>query len=249
MAATITCRTPQGRDVAVPLAALLTPALREQARVDANQWIKQLRLVPYDAVPMRQRFRYRHDSLWWFTELYLHKMRQLDTGVRTVLALEAARAEHQPTRMTVASANPAERDAALAFGRAHAVPIDLTGRPVARKDLSWASYSIGLSARLSRMRASSLPVARHPAVAAFVHTAFWKQTGDATGPQQESYVGAVLDAVSAEGREGDLYCVGVGPRRNFRTRRWWDPVATWRRDARLVTPVERLAPYASLIFF
>ncbi len=195
---------------------------------------------------MRQRFRYRHDSLWWFTELYLHKMRQLDAGVRTVLALEAARAEHQPTRLTVASADPAVRDAAVAFGQSHGVPVELAGQARARKNLSWESYSIGLSARLSRMRASALPVARHPAVAAFVHTAFWKQTADASGPQQESYVGAVLDAVAAGGRDGDLYCVGVGPRRNFRTRRWWDPVATWRRDARLVTPVERLAPYASL---
>ena len=71
------------------MASALTPARREQARADANQWIKRLRLAPYGGVSMRERFTYRGDSLWWFTELYLHKMRRLDVAVSTVLALEA----------------------------------------------------------------------------------------------------------------------------------------------------------------
>ena len=154
-------------------------------------------------------------------------MRQLDTAVATVLALEAVRDEHQPTRIDRASrpippcATRPRRSAART-----ASPIDLTAPPSRAPASAWPSYLIGLNARLSRLRASALPVARRPAVAAFVHTAFWRAAGGQDGPQQESYVGAVLDAMAAGGRDGDLFCVGVGPRRNFRTRRWWDPVTS-----------------------
>ena len=249
----VTCRTAQGRDISAPLDSFLTPAAREQVRFDANAWIKRLRLVAYGGVPMRQRFRYRRDSLWWFTELYLHKTRQLDAAVAAVLALEAARDTHQPTRITLASPPPAVRDAALAFGSRHNVPVDFTGAPPAPRKLDWSSFAIGLNARLSRIRRSSLPIDRHPAVAAFVHTAFWRDPLPAPAASssgrtrtQESYVGAVLDAVAAGGRDGDLYCVGVGPRRNFRTRRWWDPVTGFGQASRSITPVERLAPYRTL---
>ena len=248
MSATITCTTPQGRDVTVELAALLLPDSREQVRGDANDWIKRLRLVQYDGVSMRQRFRYRGDSLWWFTELYLHKGKRLDVAVSTVLALESARHQYQPTRITVQSVDPDVRDAAEAFGRAHGLTIDLQGSPRPRPGLAWPSYLIPLSARLSRLRRAALPVPHHPAVAAFVHTAFWRATATAgkAGPQQESYVGAVLDAVAAEGRDADLHCVGVGPRKNFRNRRWWDPVVSTGPRGRLITPIERLAPSAAL---
>lgn len=250
MPAVLTCRTPQGRDVAAPLDSFLTPALREQSRADAIAWIKRLRLVPYDGMPMRRRFRFRHDSLWWFTELYLHKMRQIDAAVQTVLALEAAREAHQPTRLTLSGAGTAAREAALAFGRRHGLAVDVRQPVRARKNLRWQSYEIGLSARLSRLRSPAAPVDHRPSVAAFVHTAFWRElpaAGTATGSRpQESYVGAVLDAVAASGREGDLYCVGVGPRRNFRTRRWWDPVTSFGAGSRSITPVERLAPFAAL---
>ncbi|HEX5070586.1 MAG TPA: hypothetical protein VFV78_10275 [Vicinamibacterales bacterium] len=249
MAALLTCRTAQGRDVAAPLESYLTPALREQSRRDAIAWIKSLRLVPYDGMPMRRRFRFRHDSLWWFTELYLHKMRQLDAGVQTILALEAARDAHQPTRMALTGAGPAACEAARAFGFHHGMGVDVARPGAGRRSLRWQSYEIGLSARLSRMRQSALPVDRRPSVAAFVHTAFWRElpSGAAPGARtQESYVGAVLDAVAASGREGDLYCVGVGPRRNFRTRRWWDPVASFGAGSRSITPIERLAPFDTL---
>lgn len=249
----VTCRTAQGRDVSAPLDSFLTPAAREQVRVDANAWIKRLRLVPYGGVPMRQRFRYRHDSLWWFTELYLHKTRQLDAAVAAVLALEAARDAHQPTRITLASPSATVRDAAQSFGRRHGVAVDFTGSAGGPTKLAWSSFAIGLNARLSRIRRSSLPIDRHPAVAAFVHTAFWRDPLPASAAAssgrtrtQESYVGAVLDAVASGGRDGDLYCVGVGPRRNFRTRRWWDPVAGFSHASRSITPIERLAPFRTL---
>ena len=246
MSATVTCTTPQGRTLVLDLSTVLPPAGREQVKVDANAWIKQLRLVPYDGVPMRQRFHYRDDSLWWFTELYLHKNRRLERAVSTVLALEAIRTEHQPSRLTLQSADAAVRAASAAFGRATGVPVDLSGSEPAKPRLFWPSYQIALNARLSRLRGTSLPVVRRPAVAAFVHTAFWRPAAGQDGPQQESYIGAVLDAVAAGGRDADLFCVGVGPRRNFRTRRWWDPVVAAGPGARLITPIERLAPNAAL---
>jgi hypothetical protein len=245
MAATVTATTPQGQHVTLDLDAALSPARREQARGDAIEWIKRFRLVRYDGRSMRERFTYRGDALWWFTELYLHKMRRIDTAVSTVLALEAVREAHQPSRITIQADDPAVRLAATAFGQAHGMPIELTGAGRARPGIGWQSFLIGAGARLSRVRAGARPD-RHPAVAAFVHTAFWRDADGGDGPRQESYVGAVLDAVAAGGREGDLYCVGVGPRRNFRARRWWDPVTAPGAGSRLVTPVERLAPSAAL---
>jgi len=88
-ASALTITSGSGETLVLPWSAATTPDVREQARVEANAWIKRLRVVPYGDVPMRDRFTYRGDSLWWFTELYLHKMRQLETAVVTVLALDA----------------------------------------------------------------------------------------------------------------------------------------------------------------
>ena len=246
MSATITCTTPQGRRIVTDLASALPAAAREQVRVDANQFIKQLRLTPYDGQSMREQFTYRGDSLWWFTELYLHKMKRVDAAVSMILALEAAKAAHQPSRMSVDTRDPAMRVAARAFAQASGTPIDVQGPDAARRRFGWPSFTIGLNARLSRVR-TPRAVDRRPAVAAFVHTAFWRQSaGEHDGPAQESYVGAVLNAVAGGGRDSDLFCVGVGPRRNFRARRWWDAVASPGAGSRLITPIERLAPNRAL---
>lgn len=246
MSATITCTTPHGRRITTDLASALPASAREQARVDANHWIKQLRLAPYDGRSMRERFTYRGDSLWWFTELYLHKMKRIDAAVSLILALESVKAEHQPARISVTSPDPVIRTAARAFGDASRTPVEIEGAEVPRRRIGWPSFAIGLNARLSRIR-TPRAVDRHPAVAAFVHTAFWRPSaGEHDGPAQESYVGAVLNAVASGGRDGDLFCVGVGPRRNFRARRWWDPMATPGSGSRLITPIERIAPSRAL---
>jgi hypothetical protein len=247
MTATITCVTAQGHELRTDLTSLLTPDLRETARVEANNWIKRLRLVPYDdGRTMRERFLYRGDSLWWFTELYLHKMRRLDAAIAATLALDAATARHAPARLIVDTGDAAVREAAIAFGRARGLPVD-AGPPAAARRHGWPSYLIGLTARLSRVRpAARLKLPRSPKVAAFVHTAFWRASADADGPQQEGYIGPVLDALAARIAREDLLCVGVGPRRNFRARRWWDPMAPANHARPLVTPVERLAPRRAL---
>jgi hypothetical protein len=245
--ASITCVSREGRTLEVALDSCLTPADRESVRSDANAWIKRLRLADYGGVSMRDRFTYRGDSLWWFTELYLHKMRRFEAAVATIAALEAAFEQHQPARMVVASGTAAVRDAARAFGSARKLAIEIQGgRDSSGSASAWSSYVIGLTARLPRWRPArtGLP-APPPAIAAFVHTAFWRSGPDAASGGQETYIGPVLDAVAKRVDPGDLHFVGVGPRRNFRARRWWDPIALGAPPA-AITPVERLAPAQAL---
>src|SRR5687768_16339940 len=136
----------------VPLSALVTPDLAERARADTNAWIKRLRLVPYGGVSMRERFCYRGDSLWWFTELYLQKMRQLDQAMLTVLALDHAREQYGPARMAVKAACAATPVAARAFGAARGLPVDLRGGAPGPDSLFWPGVQVGITARLSRAR-------------------------------------------------------------------------------------------------
>ncbi|MFI5176941.1 MAG: DUF6716 putative glycosyltransferase [Vicinamibacterales bacterium] len=241
MGTTLTCVTPHGRELRTDLASLLTPELREKARVEANAWIKRLRLVPYDGGTMRERFTYRDDSLWWFTELYLHKMRRLDAAVATTLALDAARDQHTPARLIVDAADRVVRQTADAFGRARGIPVEVRGPAAEPSGRERASYLIGLTARLSRLRPGRRVVARHPRVAAFVHTAFWRESADEDGPEQESYIGPVLGALSRRLGPGEVSYVGVGPRHNFRARRWWDPVTPADAARPMITPIERLS--------
>jgi hypothetical protein len=242
----VTIVTGRGLEVERDLFASLTPALQDTARLEANRWIKRLRLVSYDGQSMRERFTYRGDSLWWFTELYLHKMRRLDRAVATVLALDALCADESPRRLILTGADDAVREAAHAFGRARQLAIDITAprpdaRPTARE-----SRVFGWTTRVSRLRPTRRPRRARPAtVAAFVHTAFWRSAGP-VGPGAEGYIGPVLDALVTHLPADGLALVGVGPRRNFRARRWWDPVAPVGSARLPVTPVERFAPIGAL---
>lgn len=240
-----TLTSAQGRTRSAALSDLLDAAGREEARVATIRWIKSLRLVPFADGSMRQRFHYRGDSLWWFTELYLQKMRRLDTAVTMLVALDAAREAHAPSRIIVETDDYAAAAAARAFGSAREVSIDVrgSGRPVSR---AWQSYEIAVSSAASRLRPRRSGPSKAPAVAAFVHTAFWREHPSGDSPQQEGYVGTVLDAVTKAAGHDALFCVGVGPRRNFRARRWWDPVAGPAGHRPLVTPVEHLAPWRAL---
>jgi len=241
----ITLETQHARKITGELASFLTLEMREQARVDANAWIKSFRHAPYDGVPMRQRFTYRDDSLWWFTEIYLHKMRRLDEAASVLLALEQACDAESPVGLAVHTDSAVVRDASVAFAARRGLPLEIVGAQDDDEGLEWRSYQIGVTAELSRLRGSTR-VEKKPAVAAFVHTAFWRTSPGVERPMQESYIGAVLDAVSAAAGDDNLYCVGVGPRRNFKARRWWDALGVTVPYARMVTPVERLTPRAAL---
>jgi len=242
MTASIRCVSAGGASVTVELASALTPALRDRARGDTNRWIKSLRHARYGSASMRERFTYRDDSLWWFTELYLQKMRRLDTAVAAVLALDAIHAAQAPARVEVTTRDGAIREAALAFGRARGVAVSLAASDAARSRHGWPGFLVGLTAELARLRpARPARVARRPRVAAFIHTAFWRGGDGDEGAAQEHYLGPVLDAIASRTGAGGLAYVGLGPRRNFRARRWWDPV-TAGAAARAVTPIEQFAP-------
>ena len=242
---TITLATRQGRNVTGELASFLTSEMREQARVDANAWIKSFRHAPYDGESMRQRFTYRDESLWWFTEIYLHKMRRLDEAASVLMALEQACDAESPSGLSVQTDSAVVRDTSVAFALRRGLPLEIVGSQDDDDGLGWRSYQIGVTAELSRLRGSTR-VDKKPAVAAFVHTAFWKTSPGTEHPMQESYIGAVLDAVSAAAGDDNLYCVGVGPRRNFKARRWWDALGVTVPHARMITPVERLTPRTAL---
>jgi len=247
MVPTITCVSSQGAKVSASLPSLLSPDSRDAVPAEANDWIKRLRLVRYEGQTMRERFTYRGDSLWWFTELYLHKMRRLDRAVSTILALEAARDRHAPARIEIEGGDRVVRAAAAAFGRQHKISIESQGTAPRERGPSWASYLVGLSATLSRTRArAALPAFSQAPVVAFVHTAFWRIGAGADGPLQEGYVGPILEAVVQRGGGGALTCVGVGPRRNFRARRWWHPLTSPGESLPALTFVEQLAPRAAL---
>lgn len=252
MPASVTWVSAQGAREEHPLTSLLGDGQLEQVATETYQWIKRLRLVPYAGGTMRERFSHREDSLWWFTELYLHKTRRMEDAVRTVIALDAACAAQGPVRLEIATTSAVERAAALAFGRSRNVPVTcVPRRPGARVATAgwWPSYSIGLTARLSRLRRPVRVEAHPPArVAAFVHTAFWGGAvpSPATPLAQESYIGPVLSALAERIGERDLTCVGLGPRRNFRARRWWDPLSARRHPAQAVIPIEAIAPRAAL---
>ena len=206
-ASTLTLTSAGGETLALPWSTVATAELRVHARVESNAWIKRLRLVPYGDVPMRDRFTYRGDSLWWFTELYLHKTRELDRAMLTVLSLDAVRARHAPAQLTLTAADAATAAAARAWGAARGVAVttpgasalSLTDRRREAAAVGWAAYS----ARLLRRQSRPAP----PAIAAVVHTAFWRE--------QDTYVGPVIDAVTQRAGAGALRLVGVGPRRPF----------------------------------
>lgn len=229
-----------GAHVRVDPASLLTPELRDRVHVDANAWIKRLRLVPYGEHTMRRRFSFRGDSLWWFTEIYLHKMRRLEDALTTIFALERATEVHGPASIAISVSNRAEVAAARAFARARVLPVDAQLVAPATRGLGRALLA-GASAAFARVR----PAARQPEVdgriAAFVHAAFWR--GTRPDDPRESYVGDVLAALAREVAPGDLQIVGLGPRRSFRARRWWDPFVPGRPA---LTSIETLAPGEAL---
>ena len=93
---TVNITTTSQRTVA--LDAYLDPRDEEAAHRDAHAWIKNLRHAKVEGRGFRQRFTVRGDSLWWFTEIYLHKERALVDIHRAIAATRALLAKEQPSR-------------------------------------------------------------------------------------------------------------------------------------------------------
>jgi hypothetical protein len=246
MNAVVSVRAGSGPERRLRLGDCLDGQAVERAHRAAIAWIKALRHVDVDGEPMRDRFVYRGDSLWWFTELYLHKREQ-------VLAWHAAAAawlrlieQEQPASIG-ASASAGDVAAVVGQQVARRAGVAWHGRtslpPAAQRNAAFrirARY-LTWSAIASRHRGSDLHVPPLAAggVLAFVHSAFWRD-GAAAGDGDEQYVGPVLRAIEARAGRDRLALVGVGPRTNFRARRWWHAAVETGPHGR-VLPVEGLS--------
>ena len=115
-----------------------------------------------------------------------------------------------------------------------------------RRCCGWtrARAALVAAARLSRLRRGPRRRRRRARVAAFVHRAFW----DAARRRQRRVLHRSGAARARRGvAAGDMRYVGVGPRTNFRARRWWDravappSTAVVRSSARAGRRARRLA--------
>ncbi len=231
----------------VDLGSYLDPAAAERAHDEEYAWIKAVRALRVDDTPFRSRFTCRGDSLWWFAELYLHKEQAVLNAFRTIAAFDALVEQEGPTGVRHIAGSGAGLIAAAAAARGvrytGASWPSSPGPAVAKMDVRARALAAG--ARLSRLRGRRTPAPHDSArIVAFVHRAFWRGEGSDGGA--ESYIGPVLRAVETRVASGELRYVGVGPRTNFRARRWWDPILGSGGDPPGVVPIEHYAPDAAL---
>jgi hypothetical protein len=221
------------------LSRYLDPSAEQAAQDESYRWIKGLRHALVDGQPLRRRFTFRGDSLWWFAELYLHKRQVVLSLFRTISAAERLIEIERPLELSIERAGRLVRGVLPQIAAARRVR--LAGRtgfgaPLLLRVALLEARAAWLhrSARASRLRPRTVSTKGSTAVAAFVHRAF-SRSGE------EAYIGPVLDAIKGCVPADDVRCVSVGPSANFRARRWWhslrpeDPEAT-------ATPVERYAP-------
>lgn len=213
----------------------------ERVHEDAYAWIKAVRHLRVDGTPFRGRFTFRGDSLWWFAELYLHKVQAINATIRVVRAIERLVEIDRPRRIRFLDGRhgPIVARAAAARGIRYEGPA--WGRGTSVIALDARAMRLTAAARLSRLRPGRPPRDTAP-VSAFVHRAFWQAGGHDGGA--ESYIGPILQALEARLGAGGVRYVGVGPRTNFRARRWWDPLAG--SGERGVVPIERYAPFTAM---
>ena len=231
----------------VDLAAYLDTEAADLAESEANAWIKSLRHARVDGRPLRERFLYRGDSLWWFVELYLHKGRVIVEILRVVLALEALIERERPRSLTLVSGGRVIRIVGPQVAARHGIDWHASAGWNAeglrlRISIGARGAFYALSAVADRLRPAAA-VGRRPSsthVAAFVHLAFWRADAG-----EETYIGPVLREVA--GRIGDdrMQLVGLGPRTNFRRRRWQHRVAEFGDPFARGIPLVPVQAYAS----
>jgi len=201
-----------------------TPQGEERAQIDTIAWIKALRHVAVDGRRMRGRFTYRGDSLWWFTELYFHKEQAILAVMRAIVAFDALIESERPQaiqwidgdRQLVFLIRELCRTRKVEY---HGPSDDRSWWR--RRRLSVMLRATGLHAAAVRPRRAPVVFDGRPgAVVAFVHRAF-ASSGKATAHGGEWYIGSVLQQIASNLPQGGLRFVGVGPRKNFRARRWW----------------------------
>ena len=200
---------------------LVSAEIAERAETEANAWIKQLRHARVDGATLRDRFTLRGDSLWWFAELYLHKRRIVTRALRSL-----ARAPAVGGRAAARLARRRDRSGrwpcrARRRGPAR-LPLFRTARGATAFEPAGDRGESGFSHGHARW-----PIACGP---------------DRAARSRSSHRGGVRSQrVCPAGRRmtrptwarccascaGDsartrLHLVGLGPRTNFRVRRWRD---------------------------
>ncbi len=157
---------------------------------------RALRRAHVEGVPLRRRFSYRGDSLWWFAELYLHKQQVVLDVHRTIAALDALLGREQPSGFSVSEGSALVRLVAARFAAARGVQFSgSVGRRPALAALaamdargSWLQGA----ALASRVRRRLPPGGHRATVLAFVHRAFLRS--DAEDGSAEQYIGPVLES-------------------------------------------------------
>ncbi len=204
---------------AIDVDSLLDAEAAERADVSANQWIKDLRHARVDGDALRDRFTHRGDSLWWFTEIYLHRMRVVTRAHRAVTALERLARQDPGARWFVDGSDAVVGHVARQVAARHGIscegPADLLAEQRGTGTRAKALFHTA-TAMADRLRPTLAARPRPSRVVAFVHSAF--VGGDAG---EEAYVGPVIRALGARAPDG-VALVGLGPRTNFRVRRWRD---------------------------
>ncbi len=229
------------------LAEYLPADLEETAVTSAKAWIKGLRNASVDGQPMRRCFTYRGDSLWWFTELYLHKTQVVEDLFRTILAVEQVLEREHPLEIRLETGGRLARGVAPQMAAARHVryqgPRGFGPAWARLARLDARARGLHVAALASRLKRRPGPADFRPAVAAFVHRAFWKTDG--TDGSAESYIGPVLAALERILPHGAIAYIGVGPTENFAARRWWR-AGSRAGGQRSLIPIESFAPIGAL---
>ena len=231
----------------VSLTDYLDPAAEERAHEEEYAWIKAMRGLHVDGTPFRSHFTYRGDTLWWFAELFLHKEQAVLNLFRALAAFDSLVERERPRAVRyVDGANPGVIAQAAAARRiAYTGPSwPHGGAALARMDARARALAAG--SLLSRFRPDRTTPTASVRIAAFVHRAFWR--GERRDGSAESYIGPVLRALEQLVASGHLQYIGIGPRTNFRARRWWDPIVggAGRQTPDSVVPIEHYAPASAL---
>ena len=214
--------TPSG-SCRVDLASYLDATAAERAADEANAWIKALRHLEVDGRTLRDRFRYRGASLWWFAELSLSKERVIVAAFRTLAALEALIERKSPRSLELVSGDFVTRTIVAALAKQRSIPYTgpsgfRTSTPGRRRD--WASGLSYLGETLqARLRPAPTPERDGCDLAVFVHSAFWQVSNDEDGHLgSDVYIGPVIRELQRRVPAHRLQLVGIGPRISYRAR-------------------------------
>jgi hypothetical protein len=233
----------------VRLGDFLSPAEIERADREAFAWIKNARHADLDGLPLRDRLVYRGDSLWWFVEVYLHRMRVIETLLRGVTAAENLFTALRPQAVEMVSGDEIAGEVLAIGARRHGV-VCRGVRPGLWRDARAFARTLAAAAQFvlravgSRLRHRAVRGAvtseRRP-IAVFVHSAFWRDRAE-----REAYVGPILRQLVAQARPEDVVFVGLGPRTAFRARTLAKRLQEWQGTPPDVQSVEAYAPWPAI---